>query len=360
MADVALQGSVQAMLLYDVCEEIKLEELRKLLFAAQRQRPAFKHPAAAQVVVERPPVVEPLPALLLDSGERLETQVKYYDYGVISVLFHRPFCGGWPELIELSSNWISGAELERHAARIAREKRQHAAPAFVKPYTDWLSEDYFVFLLTSIDGEPTAAELLTAHGSRIAQTVRGELTPLSPQEQTEALQASMSYYPKDVAVIGWNAAFVYDSPAGAETTIQMVEYANSQLLEFRHYDNHLTRELADVHRLLARGTGVLARWRLARAASRLNAVTVEVTELAERVDNAIKFLSDMFSARLYRLAALKVGVPDYKNLVNGKLEIARRLYGFLVEQFQQSRAFVLELMVVVILIIELVFLFRGK
>jgi hypothetical protein len=68
----------------------------------------------------------------------------------------------------------------------------------------------------------------------------------------------------------------------------------------------------------------------------------------------------MFSARLYRIAAAKVGVPDYKDLVNQKLETARGLYGFMVEQFQQSRAFVLELMVVVILLIELVFLFRGK
>jgi competence protein ComGC len=32
----------------------------------------------------------------------------------------------------------------------------------------------------------------------------------------------------------------------------------------------------------------------------------------------------------------------------------------MIEQFNQSRAFVLELMVVVILIIELVYFFRGK
>jgi competence protein ComGC len=32
----------------------------------------------------------------------------------------------------------------------------------------------------------------------------------------------------------------------------------------------------------------------------------------------------------------------------------------MVDQFQQGRAFVLELMVVVILVIELVFLFEGK
>jgi uncharacterized Rmd1/YagE family protein len=68
----------------------------------------------------------------------------------------------------------------------------------------------------------------------------------------------------------------------------------------------------------------------------------------------------MFSARLYKLAAQKVGVPDYKDLVQQKLQTSEELYRFMVDEFNQSRAFVLELMVVIILIIELVYFFRGK
>jgi len=68
----------------------------------------------------------------------------------------------------------------------------------------------------------------------------------------------------------------------------------------------------------------------------------------------------MFSARLYRLAAAKVGVPEYKNLVNEKLKTAENLYRFLIDEFHQTSSFVLEVMVVIILIIELVYLFRGK
>jgi len=85
-----------------------------------------------------------------------------------------------------------------------------------------------------------------------------------------------------------------------------------------------------------------------------------VIELTERMDNSIKFLSDMFYARLYRLASAKVGGPDYRNLVEQKLKTAGELNQFMREQFHQSRGFVLELMVVVILVIELFYLFRGK
>ena len=140
----------------------------------------------------------------------------------------------------------------------------------------------------------------------------------------------------------------------------MLEYANSQLLEFRHYDDLLTRELEIVYDSLEEGTGLLARWRLARAATKLHTVLLDVTELTEHADNAIKFLSDMFSARLYKLAAAKVGVPDYKDLVNEKVQTAEQLYRFMVDQFNQSRAFFLELTVVIILVIELIYFFRGK
>ena len=230
----------------------------------------------------------------------------------------------------------------------------------VKPYREWLHEDYFIFHVREVAGSPSASELLATEGQRISQIVRGETMQLSEGERQEILQSRISYYPNDLAVIGWNAAFVYDTITGAETAIQLLEYANSQLLEFRHYDELLTRQLEGVYEFLEHGgTGVLTRWKTARQASKLHTVLLEVTELTERVDNAIKFLSDMFSARLYKLAASKVGVPDYKDLVNQKVQTAEQLYRFMVDQFHQSRAFVLELMVVIILIIDLIYLFRG-
>ena len=107
-------------------------------------------------------------------------------------------------------------------------------------------------------------------------------------------------------------------------------------------------------------TGIWARWRTAKRATRLHTVLLDVDELTERADNAIKFLSDMFSARLYKVAASKIGVTDYKDLVNQKVHTAEELYRFMVDQFHQSRAFVLELMVVIILIIDLIWLFKGS
>jgi hypothetical protein len=67
----------------------------------------------------------------------------------------------------------------------------------------------------------------------------------------------------------------------------------------------------------------------------------------------------MFYARAYRMAATRVGVPDYRNLVERKLRIAADLYQSMVNEYYQARSFLLEAMVVAILVIELIHLFRG-
>jgi hypothetical protein len=358
-----LQGSVLILIQFDVCEEIRLDELRRIIGARTQQLP-LKNTAPSYVRYQRTPVVVNLDPVTLDSGERLEGQIKYFDYGVVSMVFELPFAGSWDDLVQLACRWTSDTNFESTATRIARTRLERAAPALVKPYKgEWLQEDYFIFHVREIDGltTPTANDLLSNHGDRIAQIVRGETAQLSEGERQEILQSRISYYPNDLAVIGWNSAFIYDTAAGAETAIQLLQYANSQLLEFRHYDEFLTRELQAVYDFLDRGgTGLWSRWRTARAASKLHTVLLDVNELTERADNAIKFLSDMFSARLYKLCAQKVGVPDYKDLVQEKLHTAEDLYRFMVEQFNQSRAFVLELMVVVILIIELIYFFKGR
>jgi len=357
-----LRGSVLVLIQYDVCEEIRLDILRGLIPARTAQA-TFKSQAPGYVRYQRTPVAEPIEPVILQSGERLSGEIKYYDYGVVSMVFELPFAGDWENLIQLSARWTSDMNFEKLASRLVRQKLERAAPALIKPYRDedWLQEDYFIFHVREIDGSPTADDLLSTQSNHIAQVVRGETATLSEDERMEILASRMSYYPSDLAVIGWNAAFIYDTQSGAETAIQLLQYANSQLLEFRHYDELLTKELENVYDFLeVGGTGWWSRWRTAKAASKLHTVLLDVNELTERADNAIKFLSDMFSARLYKLCAQKVGVPDYKDLVQEKLHTAEDLYRFMVEQFNQSRAFVLELMVVVILIIELVYFFKGK
>ncbi len=360
IATTVLSGSVLVLIQFDVCEELRLDRLRNMREGRVQQQPRMKPATPAYVRYERPPVVEPLEALLLDSGERLEGEIKYYDYGVVSVVFQLPFSGDWDNLVHLASRWVWDIDFSSRAEPLVKARLNQCTDAMIRPYSRWLSEDYFIFHVSEASGNPSAADVIRDHGFEIAQVVRGDRLRLSAGECNEVLHSQISYYANDVTVIGWNAAFLYDSRAGAETAIQLLEYANSQLLEFRHYDELLTEILDRAYALLEQKTGVFARWRLAKSARNLHTTLLDVAELTEHADNAIKFLSDMFAARLYRLAAAKVGVPDYKELVSRKVKTAEDLYNYMVDQFNQSRAFFLEITVVLILLIELYYLFRGK
>ncbi len=353
-----LTGSLWILWLYDVCEEIDLETLREILGSPLRREPSFRHPSPEYVRFERPPVVERLERFPLENGSCLEGELIYYDYGVVSIKLELPFAADWTELVQLSIRWTSAVELERQAVQILRRHLERAGRSLIKPREDWLSEDYAVIHLK--DSPRTAAELIAQHGSQIARIVRGEKGELSREEIEEILGSRMSYSPHDLFVVGWTAAFIQDTAEDAASTVQLLEYANSQLLEFRYYDAVLSTLLKGVYRSLEKKGRFWIRWRMASEAEHLNTIRLDIRELTERVDTSIKFLSDMFSARLYRLAAAKVGVDDYRRLVDGKLHTAGELYEFMMDQFHQSRGFFLEMVVVIILIIELVFLFRGK
>jgi hypothetical protein len=359
-----LRGSFSVLALYDVAEQINVEKLREILGGRPaRREPSFKHPAPDYVRFERPPVVEDLEPVTIASGEQFLSRAKYFAYGVIIVELELPFETGWDQLVRLSSRFVAAQEIEKITLELARAAIARVTPALVQHYLSWLSEDYYIINLREALDERgnllTADALLAAHGDDVAKIVRGESAPLGAAERADALQSSLSYYPTDLLVVGWLAALVYDTPEGAAPATQLLEYANTQLLEYRHYDDLLTRILENVYKIVERRGGPFRHWRMAREAAKLNAFRLEVTDLTERTDNAIKFISDMFYARAYRMAAARVGVTDYRNLVERKLRIAADLYQSMVSEYYHARSFVLEAMVVAILVIELIHLFRG-
>jgi hypothetical protein len=230
-----LRGSFGVLVLYDVAEQIQLDKLRSIVGAEPaRRESSFKHPAPEYVRFERPPVVEYPDPIFIATGERFRSLIKYFDYGVVSVELELDFEADWGDLVRLSSRWIAAPEIEKCASGLTRAHLDRARPALVDAYEPWLSEDYYVIHLKEAlddEGRPmTAAGMLATRGGEIAQIVGGDSLPLAEAERTEALQSSMSYYPNDLLVVGWVAALVYDTPEGAAPAIQLLEYANTQLL----------------------------------------------------------------------------------------------------------------------------------
>ena len=99
--------------------------------------------------------------------------------------------------------------------------------------------------------------------------------------------------------------------------------------------------------------------RYTRAARQVHSLFIEVNELTDRSENALKFIGDIYAARLFWLVAERLGLGTWKADVETKLKTLDDIYRFAVEQSAMSRGQFLELTIVLILVLELVLFFHG-
>lgn len=147
----ACRGSISALLLYDVAEEIDLKELRALLGSTAPVRsPEFRQPAPVYVRYEQAPATESTDSFHLATGESVDARLCYFDYGVVSLDIELHFQCNWPELIALSHRWIDAGEVEQRGLEIARRHTNRIKSAIKKPYGEWLDEAYYVVHLHEV------------------------------------------------------------------------------------------------------------------------------------------------------------------------------------------------------------------
>jgi hypothetical protein len=354
-------GTLTALYLFDVAEHFDLARLRESIGTGSEARLPSKATAPAYLRYQIPPLIADGETLGCAAIDGFRARLKFFDYGVISLALTRPFSGSWTELVESSHRYIENASLEAQSEAAVRRILERCRSATTRGRSTFLSEDYLVVAVNQLDGVSSADELLAAQGKHIAQLLRGEAQPLSGQEQQEVLRNNLSYLATDLVIATWNAAFVYDTEAGAAAALELFEFANSQLLEFRYHDALLDAELARIYpqlqriswwnNLLGRGT--------ARAATQVHSLFIDINEITDRTENALKIVGDIYAARLLALVSARLGIARWKASVDDKLETLDDIYRFAVEQVAISRGQFLELTVVLILILELVLFVIG-
>jgi hypothetical protein len=363
--DMQLRGLFRLLFLYDVAESIDMTKLRNLLGSrVGSSGQAFPRRTPGYVRFEDPPVLETADCISVTNGGNVACPVKYYSFGAIVIQVEVPFDCDMKTLVELGSRWMDAADVEPLVRKLAHGRLQHIQPAVTKATEDWLQENYLVVEIHEIFDEegqqPAADKIIVSYGGELVQLIRGETSPLAKHSIEEALQSSLSYYPSDLVVVGSHGAVVVDGPEDAAAVTQILEYAKMQLLEFRYYDRFLTGVLADFYQAMERKRNTLsARLTLPRESQRFNTIRLDVMELTERIDNAIKFVSDIYYARVYRLAATRMGVEDYRNLVDQKLDTFGELYDSMVDRFNETRSFVIELLIAILAVLDVIFLFRD-
>ena len=356
-----VSGHITAFFLFDVAEAIDLGGLQRELGGGVVSRLAPKPTTPPYVQYRQPPITIDGHIIDMAEADGFAVRFKAFDYGVISVALTRPVTGPWDEWVAWGRSCYENTALPRAAEHLARTLVSRIATAITSVRPDFLTEDYLVFTATELDQPVSSESLIASHGGVIAQMLRGERSALSAEERDEVLRHRISYFADDLVIPSWNSAFIRDTESGAAAAIEILEFANSQLLEFRYYDELLDAELERIYPQLQRD-GWLYNWvarRYVRAARQVHSLFIDVTELTDRTENALKIVGDIYAARLFALAAARIGLNQWKASVQEKLRTLADIYRFAVEQTSMARGEVLEITVVVILVIELVLFLAG-
>lgn len=353
MLDIA-SGCVRAYFLFDVADTIDLTKRgdSSAVSRGPSELPLAPQRSPAYLQFPVPPVIEPQPDVAV-AGLSGSARLKLYDYGVVSLCLTFDASGTWNDLMALADRVRTDERIADFADETVRRFCDERADALSKRHQP-LVEDYFIIEVERFAGPVDADDLLHDHFGALALLLLGERKPLSSSEAEEALDTRFSYHADDLTIVQWDTAFVYDRTESARAIEEILEFANTQLLELRTYDALLDRELDGIYRIGAeKPMRSLRGRREADQAESLRYLIVDVLELLDRSSNALKVVGDAYYARIYRSAAKRLGLAQWQRQIDTKLASVGDIYRFLSDRAQSRRDEFLEIIIIGLILLEL-------
>jgi hypothetical protein len=350
-------GAVRAFFLFDVADTIDLAAMRTVegegvapALITLRPRP---HASTAYLQFPTPPLVARLPDARFGDLP-CTVRAKFFDYGVISLRFSFDVNGPWERLSEIALRIRRDEEIGAHAATVVARICDELGAVLDERHPP-LVEDYVIIEAERFEPACDADTLLADRGEDVAKLLLAERSPLSRTEIDEALRTRFSYFADDLTIVQWDTAFVYDRRESADAIGDILEFANSQLLELRTYDARLDKELDTIYAIGpdVRTRSFLGRREADRAAS-IRYLIIDVLELIDRSSNALKVVGDAYYARIYRAAASRLGLTDWQRQIDSKLASVGDMYRFFVDQARSRRDDFLEQIVIALIAIEVI------
>jgi hypothetical protein len=305
-------------------------------------------PEPLRIILDATPLTLP-PSMRLAGSPRAELAL--FDFGVASLTVQCPVQPTRAELLQLAGDLADPAPFNASARALIAPSLERIRPVVTE--FDWseIVEEYFVFQVRD-----RRTDWLERDAGWIAGLVRLEPGPLSDHEVREATRLNLSYTREDLVVLDWAAGFVADRDCA--DTLQVIEYANVQLLEFRHIDDRLDDRLEAAYRLIRpvqKTRWPIWAWRgHAQAVRSVRELEVEATSLFERADNALKLIGDQYLSRVFDLASTRFHLRDWQQSIRRKLETVGDVFDLLVHQATSARMELLEITVVVLIALEIV------
>jgi hypothetical protein len=181
-----------------------------------------------------------------------------------------------------------------------------------------------------------------------------ERAKVSPQMHEEIIKNSLSYTSEDLAILSWDAALLCN-PESPTDLIDLIEFANVQVLELRYYDRELTREMEKMYDDIEHADR-LSQFRRGRKYHAIMAKQMEtyaeISEVIEKVNNLIKVTEDVYYARVYSTALKVLRSSLWSESVSRKIEVIQENYSMLSDEVRIQHSNFLEWVIITLIALE--------
>lgn len=283
-------------------------------------------------------------------------EMTVWDFGAVSVAYSVPLSCGFERLLDLADGLYENEELLRDSREQVELLMGLLGDSVRRAGVREVAEDYVAIHVAEAGlpaGCGSVAEWIEGNRQTVARVLRAEREHFSAGEVDEALSARLSYGERDATIVDWNAALIFD--VDARDTLAVLEFANVELLELRALDDVMDAALDEAYEAVQKKqllAGVLrggpARLR------RIARLQMDSAVLFEGVNNALKLLGDQYLARLYRMTAERLHLPEWDAAVLRKLATLESVYQKMADRQAGVRMEILEWIVIVLIAVEVV------
>jgi hypothetical protein len=299
-------------------------------------------------------MIQMLPVQIERDGRQFEfsVQARIFDIGAFSFCFVYECKDAGPAELEEIAFLFAGQEgLSDYYIQYLRTLSEIVRP-HIKNFaiTPEFYEDYTIFVTDRRDEAVDPVPLLI-----------GEKVKISPQMREEITKYSLSYTTDDITILSWDSALICN-PEGSTDLIDLIEFANVQVLELRYYDQELTREMEKMYDEIERADrfSSFRRGREYHAImARLMETSAGISETIEKVDNLIKVTEDIYYARVYAMALKVLRSSQWSESVSRKIEVIQENYSMLSDEVRIQHSNFLEWIIIVLIAMEFIFAIWG-
>ena len=342
--------------IYDTGREIDLDWLEKALarnyFTA---RTSFVRVKPKSIMLEEPPLLLQMLPVRIERGSRqfeFSVQARIFDVGAFSFCFvYENEEAGPAELEEIAFLFAGQEGLSDYYLQYL-----HTLSEIVRPHiknftiTPEFYGDYTIYIADRRDEAMDPVPLLI-----------GEKVETSAQMRDEITKYSLSYTPEDITILSWDSGLICN-PEGSTDLIDLIEFANVQVLELRNYDQELTREMEKMYDEIERADRFSSFRRVREyhaIMARLMETSAGISETIEKIDNLIKVTEDIYYARVYAMALKVLRSSQWSESVSRKIEVIQENYSMLSDEVRIQHSNFLEWIIIVLIAMEFIFAIWG-